>query len=122
MSLKINVEQQFQNKLEQLAQSLGKTAEQLVNEAISEHLERLNEQRLQAETVAFEQLHPQLRTNYLGQFVAVYQGQVVETAEDFESLFLRIQRQYGELPVLIRQVSDSPHETWHFRSPRLESD
>ena len=39
---------------------------------------------------------------------------------DFEALFLRIQARFGEWPVLIQRVGDTPLEEWHFRSPRLE--
>jgi hypothetical protein len=52
---------------------------------------------------------------YYGQFVAIYDGQVVDTAADFENLFLRIVNRFNDLPVLIRQVGDSPEEEWHFR-------
>lgn len=120
MSIEIDIEQQVQIKLEQMAKSLGKTSEQLIKEAIGEHLERLNKQRLKVETTAFNQLYPQLKTSYPDQFVAVYQGQVIDVDENFESLFLRIQAQYGDLPILIRQVTPSLHETWEFRGPRLE--
>jgi predicted transcriptional regulator len=120
MSLTITIEPTFQAKLEQIAQSTGKSPEEIVNEAIQEHLERLNEQRLEAEIRAFKQMHANLKTSYFGQFVAVYEGQVVDSVSDFESLFLRVQARFGDAPVLIGQVTNSPIEEWHFRSPRLE--
>ena len=120
MTLTITIKPTFQAKLEQIAQSTGKSPEEIVNEAIQEHLERLNERGLEAEIKAFEQMHPDLKINYSGQFVAIYEGQVVDSASDFESLFLRVQSRFGDLPVLIRQVGKLPTEEWRFRSPRLE--
>lgn len=116
----ITIEPTLQTKLNQIAQSLGKPTEEIVNEAISEHLERLSEQKLEAEIRAFEQMYPDLKARYLNQFVAVHNGQVVDADADFEQLFLRVQARFGDLTVLIRQVGDSPDEEWNFRSPRLE--
>jgi len=121
MELTINIKPTFQAKLEQIAQSTGKTAEEIVNEAVDEHLKRLTEQKLEAEIKAFEQMYPDLKTRYFGQFVAVHDGQVVDSANDFESLFLRIQSRFADLPILIRQVGDLPTEEWYFRSPHLEN-
>jgi len=120
MTLTIAVDPELQDKLEQLAQKMGKSTEEVVIDALNEHLERLNKQRLNQEIQAFEQMHPELKRIYLDKFVAIYENEVVDADEDFESLFLRVQAQFGDLPVLIRQVGNSPTEEWHFRSPRLE--
>ncbi len=119
--LTITIKPALQTKLEQMAKSTGKSTRDIVNEALREHLERLNEQRFEAEIRAFERVYPDLKTEYYGQFVAFYGGQVVDTAADFETLFLRVQKDFGDLPVLIRQIGDSFDEALYFRSPRLES-
>ncbi|MBI1879500.1 MAG: hypothetical protein HYR94_14990 [Chloroflexi bacterium] len=116
----ISIEPSLQLKLDQIAQTIGKSPEEIVTEAINEHLERLNEQQLEAEIRAFERMHSELKNRYLGQFVAVYERQVVDSDADFERLFLRVQARFGDLTVLIRQVSALPDEEWYFRSPRLE--
>ncbi len=103
-----------------MAQSLSRPPEEIVNEAISEHLERLSEQKLEAEIEAFEELYPTLKAHYPHQFVAVHNGQVVDADPEFEPLFLRIQSHFGDAPVLIRLVGNSPEEEWVFRSPQME--
>ncbi|MDM8527400.1 DUF5678 domain-containing protein [Anaerolineales bacterium HSG24] len=75
---------------------------------------------LQAEIEAFEQLYPTLKQQYDGQFVAIYQGQIIDSATDFESLFLRLQDRLATQHILIQQVTNSPQELYHLRSPRLE--
>ncbi len=59
-------------------------------------------------------MYAQLKTRYLGQYVAIHKGQLVDTDADCGSLFLRIQKQYGDLIVLIRQVRETPDEVYHF--------
>jgi hypothetical protein len=63
---------------------------------VNKPLERLEEEKLQAEAQAFVQLHPQLLPHYLGQFVAVFEGQLGDNHKDFETLYLRIQKKYKE--------------------------
>lgn len=116
----ITLEPTLQSRLEQLAQATGKSTDDIVNEALGEHLDRLSTQQLEAEIEAFEKMYPDLKQKYYGRFVAIANGQVVDTAEDFENLFLRVQARFGNLPVLIRQVGDTPTQEWRFRSPRLE--
>ncbi len=116
----INIDPALQARLDQMAQSLSRLPEEIVNEAISEHLERLSEQKLEAEIEAFEKLYPTLKAHYPHKFVAVHNGQVVDADREFESLFLRIRSHFGDVPVLIRLVGNSPEEEWVFRSPQME--
>ncbi len=69
---------------------------------------------------AYRKLYPELHDRYLGQVVAIYAGRLVDVDPDFETLYLRVQKQYGNQTVLIRRVGDTPVEEYHFRSPRLE--
>jgi len=96
------------------------TIEDFVNEAVRERLERLEDQKLETEARAFERMHPQLVEQYLGQFVAVHDGQVVDADVDFEALFLRLQKRFGDIPVLIRLVGVKPILELRAPSPRLE--
>jgi predicted DNA-binding protein len=118
--LTITIEPSLQDRLEQVAQVTGKSTADIVIEALDEHLERFNAQKLAAEMQVYEAMYPELKQKYHGQFVAISEGQIVDSAADFETLFLRVQAQFGEWPVLIQRVGDTPIEEWHFRSPRLE--
>ena len=117
----ISIEPALQMKVEQLARFLGRPPEAIVEEAINEHLDQLSVQKLDAEIAAFERIHPTLKETYLNQFVAVHEGQVVDSDLDFEPVLLRVQERYGDLPVLIRRVGESPQQEWYFRSSRMES-
>jgi hypothetical protein len=104
----------------QMAEIAGIGATDLINEAISEHLKRFSDEKIEAEVLAFERMHETLKEQYLGQFVAVHNGQVVDADADFETVFLRVQAHFGRIPILIRHVSKEPAVELHFRSPRLE--
>ncbi len=103
-----------------IAKSERGTIEDFVNKAIRERLRRLEDQKLEAEARVFERMHPQLVEQYLGQFVAVHDGQVVDADVDFEALFLRLQNRFGDIPVLIRLVGANPILELRAPSPRLE--
>lgn len=116
----IVVDPMLENAVESIARMLARPAQQIADEAIRAHLDLLRSQRLEEEAQAYARLHPELLSRYGGQFVAVHNGQVVDSDAEFESLFLRVRSWLGDLPVLIQQVSDSPVEEWRFRSPRVE--
>jgi hypothetical protein len=69
---------------------------------------------------AYRRLYLELRERYPQQYVAIYEGRVVDVDPDFEELFVRIKQQLGDRIVLMRRVGDSPVEEYNFRSPRME--
>lgn len=107
-------------RVRQITRSREAAVEDFVNQAVRERLEQLEDQKLEAEAQAFERMHPQLVKQYLGQFVAVHEGQVADADIDFEALFLRLQKRLGDVPVLIRPVSTEPTLELRAPSPRLE--
>jgi len=107
-------------RVHRITKSKGATVKDFVNQAVREHLEQLEDQKLKAEVQAFERMHPQLVKQYLGQFVAVHEGQIVDADVDFEALFLRLEKRLGDVPVLIRPVSVEPAPELRAPGPRLE--
>ena len=97
-----------------------KPAEEIIKEALNGHLKQLETQKLNVEIAAFERMHSEIKKRYKGQFVAVHQGQVIDSDMDFEPLCLRVQAGLGNVPVLIRQVHDSLQEEWRIRGTRWE--
>lgn len=108
------------DQVRQVAEAAGSTVEDFVDRAVQERIARLADEKLTSEAYAFEQLHPRLVEQYLGQFVAVHAGEVVDSAADFESLFLRVQKQFGETAVLIRLVGATPKLELRGPTPTLE--
>jgi hypothetical protein len=77
---------------------------------------------MENEVAAFEKLHPMLVEHYLGEFVAVHQGQVVDHDNDQIALVDRVESAYPDKVVLIRKVQEQLPPPLVFRSPRLERD
>lgn len=94
--------------------------EQLIDRAVRAYLRQLDRERIKAEAQAFQSQHAELVRNYLGQFVAIYNGHLVDHDPDFEALHGRIRQKFGQQPVLLRQVEIQPERELVFRSPRLE--
>ena len=97
--LTLTLEPIIQTKLEQFAQIIDQSVEEIVNQAINQYLEKI-----EIETKSYERLHPQLKDSYLGQYVAIHKGQVVDVDVDYSELIFRIEAQYGDIAILIRKV------------------
>lgn len=71
------------------------------------------------EQAAFDAMIDQLRANYLGQYVAVHQGQVVDHDADVTALSKRVRVSHSNQVVHIRQVLSHPEPELRWRSVRL---
>lgn len=72
------------------------------------------------EMQTFIALHPILKEQYFGQYVAIYQGKLVDHDASHEALYRRIDAQYPNEFVWISPVEEEAIPTLSFRSPRLE--
>lgn len=73
---------------------------------------------MQAEIEAFTELHSTLWQNYPNQYVAIYQGKLIDHDPNKLSLFERIEKSHPNEFVLMRPVQQQPTREFHFRSPR----
>lgn len=71
------------------------------------------------EVAAYEALLPLLVEQYLGKYVAIYQGNVVDVDEDLEEIICRVREVYLDQIILIRKVEASLPPEIRIRSPRL---
>jgi hypothetical protein len=78
-----------------------------------------NDLAVDREEAAFKRLHPTLRERYLGQYVAIYQGELIDYDSDQVALFLRIQEKHPDEFVWIAPVGEEPEENYVLRSPRF---
>ena len=118
VSLKLQ-EPELVERLAQIAAEQSTTAEELLSTAISEFLDKMARQKIHTESESFKTIHADLMAKYMGQYVAIHNGQVVDHDEEARTLYLRIREQYGHIPILIRPVTDKPERQLVFRSPRL---
>lgn len=76
-------------------------------------------EKMLKEVEAYKKMYASLAEKYLGYYVAIYQGELVDQDIDKEALFFRIREKYPHQTVLQRQVLSEPDPILHFRSPRL---
>ena len=74
---------------------------------------------MQNEKAAFLAMHARLLDENEGQYVAMFQGQLIDHDQDVLALAERIERDYSGDVVLITKVVDQADRVLQFRSPRL---
>ncbi len=114
----------------QLAQQIARVRRRRVDEVLVDAIdladERIDldengnsESAVDREEKAFRQLHPILREKYLGQYVAIYNGELIDHDIDQVALYLRVKDRLPGKFVWIAPVREQPIEEYVIRSPRM---
>jgi hypothetical protein len=106
-------------QLKQIAQAKQLSADQLAEQIIREHLHAEAQRLMQQELEKFRVKHPILLQRYRNEFIAMYQGDVVDHDTDQLALVLRIDDKYPDKIVLITRVQPKVEETYRVLSPRV---
>lgn len=119
----LSIPESLYDRIAQLAQAGRRPIADVMTETILQSLPNIyvhpDRAAMQREWAAFQALLTELSISYEGQFVAVHQGKVVDHDIDPVALVKRINQNYSEEVVLIKQVTREPADTLRFRSPRL---
>ncbi len=75
--------------------------------------------RMNREVAAFESMHEALEESYLGQFVAIRQGKVIDADADEQALIVRVRERFPADVILFRKVQETLPPVLVFRSPRF---
>ena len=75
---------------------------------------------VEREMQAYIAMHPLLKQTHFGKHVAIYDGRLIDTDDDYDTLTRRIDTQYPDRFVWITTVAEAPIKMFVFRSPRLE--
>jgi len=67
----------------------------------------------------FRSRHEELWPQYKGQFIAMREGEVLDSDADGGKLYSRLRERYGDLPVLIVEVTDEPEQLFTRLSHRF---
>jgi len=73
-----------------------------------EEQRRKDLEAFEREQQAFERLKPELLRTHRGQWVAIYQGKVVEAGQDRSQVLDNFYGRFGYVPVYIQQVEEQP--------------
>lgn len=80
------------------------------------------QQAMAQEENAYKAMHHQLLTQYAGEYVAIYQGRLIDHDADELALLERLDANYPHDVVLMRKVEPLPEPELRIRSPRLVSE
>ncbi len=79
------------------------------------------EDKFRSEQRAFQRLLPDLLQAHRDQYVAIHEGQVVESGTDKLEVAERAYSRFGYVPILVTLVTDQPQKPIRIPSPRLIS-
>src|ERR1700720_3292371 len=77
------------------------------------------EDKWRREQRAFRRLLPELLKTHRGQYVAIHEGQVVESGPDKLDVASRAYARFGYLPIYVSLVTEEPVPPVRLPSPRL---
>jgi hypothetical protein len=109
------------NPLQLLARQQEASVEEIVEGLIDRFLREQRHAQLLQEMERFRQQHSQLLPQFRGKYIGMLDGQVLDSDADGGALHTRLTRQYGELPILIVEVTDQPEQEFKRLSRRLAS-
>jgi hypothetical protein len=118
--LELTIEDNLFAQLQQKAAADGADISTVAKRALRQYLQDEAQQKMHQEIDAYHRMHVTLREQYMGQYVAIHQGQVVDHDIDQHALYLRIRQRFPDDVLLIRQVRAEPEKTWTIRTPRFE--
>ena len=110
----IRLPQDIYEEVRRQAAAQRKTPDTLVTEWVSAHLEVSNGEdealaAFEREVAAFEALKPALLEEYPGQYVAIYQGEVVACGDNKLEVSRQVREQYGSVVYYVELVTpDAP--------------
>ncbi len=107
-------------ELSHVATSQDVPIDDLAERAVQQFLRQLEREKIKTEAQAYRDQHAALVEQYLGQYIALHEGHVVDYDEAFQPLHQRVRQRFGRQAVLIRQVTPTPERVLTVRSPRLE--
>lgn len=120
--LTVIIRDQTARQLTKVADEQSVSPEELVEKAIRDLLRAEADRILTREMQAYRSLHSELLQQMPMQYVAIHCSQVVDHDLDQFALYLRIEDQYPDEVILIKQVLPTVEEVYTIRSPRVSTE
>ena len=77
------------------------------------------EEAIAREITAYQQMHPDLQQTHAGQYVAIYQGKLLDHDTELAQLYHQVFQKFPDEFVLLRRVQSVMIPVYQMRSPRL---
>lgn len=117
--MEVTLAPDLQQVLERQAKELGTTVNVVANDWLREHHAELYSQQLDVQTERFWAKYGEFYARYPDEYVAFYDDEVLDHDTDAHALGLRVETQYGDLPIVIAQVTAEPVREYKMISSHL---
>lgn len=118
----VAIEPALFQRVEQAAIEGETSTGEVFAQALRRYLWELDRRRIAEESKSYRHQHARLKEQYLGQYIAMSRGQVVDHDTDFQALRQRIRQRFGRTAVMMTLVEDAPEPTLTRRGFRVESE
>jgi len=115
------IEPQLYSRIEQAADEHKIDIDQILTQAIRRYLWELDRRKISEESQAYRQRHAELKAEYLGQYIAMHNGQVMDHDTDITALRQRVRQRFGQKPMMITLVEEVAEQPLVRHGFRLES-
>ena len=102
----IVVEPALYSRVEETALEYQSDVGEVFARAARFYLWELDRRKISEESKIYRRRHAELQAQYLGQYIAMRDGQVVDHDDDFQVLHQRIRQRFGRTPVMITLVEE----------------
>ncbi len=117
----VTIESALYQRIEQAAAERQVTPGEILAQALRRYLWELDRRKISDESKAYRRQHAELKGRYLGHYVAMHNGQIVDHDTDFQTLRRRVRQQFGHTPVMITLVEELAEPTLFRRGFRVET-
>lgn len=110
----VAVEPELYRRVEKAAQEFKLNVDSILADAVRRYLWELDRRKISEESARYRQQHAELVTRYLGEYIAMRDGQVVDHDADFQVLRQRVRQRFADAPVMMTLVEPvaEPVLTW----------
>jgi hypothetical protein len=104
----VTVEAEIYEQMKKKAQAKESSLDELFADAARLYLWEESRRQISEESTRYQLQHAELRKEFSEKYIAMKDGRVIDSDDNFQPLYQRVQSQYGETPVMITLVTDEP--------------
>lgn len=105
------IEPLLYQRAERVAHEQSATIGDILNSALQLYFWELDRRKIAEESAVYRRQHAQLRSEYLGEYIAMHKGDVVDHDKDFIRLRQRIRQRFPNTAVMMTLVTDEATPT-----------
>ncbi|MBE9508389.1 MAG: hypothetical protein IMY86_10105 [Chloroflexi bacterium] len=102
----VAIESRLYRRVQETALEHKVSIGEILAKSVRLYLWELDRRKISKESKIYRQRYAELKEQYLGQYIAMRNGQVVDHDPDFQTLRQRIRQCFGRTPVMITLVED----------------